>query len=729
MNEPVLPALPEDEDRYQILAMSSLATSGARVLKHDDTFAVFDRFGDIRRSAWLGAEGLYHAGARYLSMLRLRVEGERLLLLSSTVREDNLVLAVDLMNPDLTRGGQPLPAHGTLHVLRTKFLRNATCYEQIQISNYGASALDVRVELEIGADFADVFEVRGTHRARRGVLHPVEHKEDGSLLLPYTGLDRRNRCTRVRFSPPPDERERERACFHLHLEAKQIASLYVTVSCESDASAPRGWAGFEGAYSQACADIERTETQACRIESSNNEFNAWLERSVSDLRMLISDTPMGAYPYAGVPWFSTPFGRDAIITALQTLWVNPEWARGVLSFLASVQAADFDPEADAEPGKILHEMRDGEMAALREIPFGKYYGSVDSTPLFVMLAAEHFAATGDRAFAERIWPHVERALAWMDGPGDLDGDGFLEYGRMSSDGLVQQGWKDSHDSVFHADGSAAEGPIAICEVQGYAYAARAGAARLAAALGHDASARALQADADALRARFDAAFWCEELSTYALALDAKKRPCRVRASNAGHCLFTGIALPERAPKLGEQLLSPEMFSGWGIRTLAATERRYNPMSYHNGSVWPHDNALIAAGLSRYGLRRHALSVLSGLFDASLFLELNRLPELFCGFARRPGEGPTLYPVACAPQAWAAGAPFMLLSAALGLHVLGGESRVRFDHAVLPPFLDEVALTHLRVGTHSVDLNLRRYPDNVGINVTGRDGDVEVMAVK
>jgi glycogen debranching enzyme len=719
----------DEDDRYQILATASLTLSGARVLKHGDTFAVFDRYGDIRPSTLLGSEGLYHEGARYLSVLRMRIETERLLLLSSTVREDNVLLAVDLMNPDLGRNGETLAAHGTLHVLRSKFLHAATCYEHIQVSNYGATALDVVLELEIGADFVDVFEVRGTKRDHRGTLHPAEHHADGCMLLGYTGLDHKDRFTRLQFAPDPDEREPDGVRFHLHLESKQVKDLYVTAACETRQDAPRSRVAFESAYGEASESMRASDARECNITTSNEEFNAWVRRSSADLRMLISQTPSGPYPYAGVPWYSTPFGRDGILTALQALWINPDLARGVLSFLAHFQASSVDDEADAEPGKILHEMRSGEMARLREIPFGQYYGSVDSTPLFVMLAAAYYEATGDLQFAAQLWPHVERALAWLDGPGDADGDGFIEYGRHSSNGLVQQGWKDSQDSVFHADGTAAEGPIALCEVQGYAYAARSSAARLAAALGRASRASELTERAEAMRARFDAVFWCDDLSTYALALDGHKRPCRVRSSNAGHCLFSGITLPQRAPILADQLLAPEMFSGWGIRTLAAGERRYNPMSYHNGSVWPHDNALIAAGFARYGLRKHALRVLAGMFDASLLLELSRLPELFCGFPRRTGEGPTLYPVACSPQAWAAAAPFMLLQAVLGLHVSGAEARVRFDHPVLPVFLDDVELTQLRVGASSLDLHLRRYPDNVGINVTRRSGPVEVLAVK
>jgi glycogen debranching enzyme len=716
----------DDEDRYQIRAMSSLALSGARVLKHDDTFAVFDRFGDIRPGSALGADGLYHDGTRFLSTLRLRLQHERLLLLSSTVRENNVLLAVDLMNPDVSKAGQ-VP-HGTLHLFRSKFLWNATCYEHVQVSNYGPNSLDVWLEAEFAADFVDLFEVRGTTRERRGILHAPELVEEG-VIISYTGLDGERLSTRVEFAPAPETKSVDGASFRLHLESKQTKDIYLTIACENERCPSRPRIPFENAYTNACAGIKAYEQADSAVYTANEQFNAWTNRSIADLRMLITETKQGPYPYAGVPWFSTPFGRDGLITALQTLWVNPDIARGVLGFLASEQATQTDHEADAEPGKILHELRNGEMARLREIPFGRYYGSVDSTPLFVMLAAAYLEATHDISFLHELWPHVELALQWMDQHGDLDGDGFIEYGRKSPSGLLHQGWKDSHDSVFHADGTAAEGPIALCEVQGYAYAARRGAARIALALGQlDRSAR-LQRQADSLRLRFEECFWCDDLQTYALALDGHKRPCRVRSSNAGQCLFTRIADPAHAALLADQLLSPEMFSGWGIRTLAQSERRYNPMSYHNGSIWPHDNALIASGLAAYGFKDHAMRVMTGLFDASLFLDLNRLPELFCGFTRRPGEGPTLYPVACAPQAWAAAAPFCLLGSVLGLSVEGALDRVRFDYPALPPFLDEVRIRNLRAATGSVDLHFHRHPHSVGINVTGRRGRVEVVAVK
>jgi glycogen debranching enzyme len=550
------------------------------------------------------------------------------------------------------------------------------------------------------------------------------------VTLGYRGLDARSRRTRIDFAPAPALLSTERAHFPVHLETKQRRELYVTIGCELG-DEPRSilTTSFENAQALAARRLSLAVAQDCSITTSNEQFNEWLARSSADLHMMISDTPDGPYPHAGVPWFSTPFGRDGIITALEASWIEPELCAGVLRFLAARQASTFDDQADAEPGKILHEMRDGEMAALGEIPFGRYYGSVDATPLFVMLASEYFEATGDRALLADLWPNIERALEWIDRHGDLDGDGFVEYGRRSTLGLVHQGWKDSHDAIFHHDGTPAAGPIALAEVQGYVYAAKNGAARLAEALGRPERAAELSREALALGRRFDEAFWCEELDSYAIALDGSKRPCRVRTSNAGHCLLTGIAPVAHAKRLAAALMADDMFSGWGVRTVSASEQRYNPMSYHNGSVWPHDNALLALGLSRYGFKDHAARILQGMFDASSFVDLHRLPELFCGFPRRSGEGPTLYPVACSPQAWAAAAPFLMLRAVLGLSIEAAEARINFHYPVLPPFLEDVTLRGLRVGAATVDLHLHRHPDDVGINVLRRSGRVEVVTVK
>jgi glycogen debranching enzyme len=710
------------QDRFYILATSSMAEEQSRVLKNGETFVVFDRYGDIKP---VGFEGVYHEGTRYLSSLLLRLEEERPLLLSSKVKEDNAHIAVDLTNADVYGDGALILPRGILHILRTQVLLDGLYLERLSVRNYGLAPVDTHIMLHVAADYADIFEVRGMRRDVRGHCLP-SHRERDALVLAYRGLDDVVRRTTIAVQPAPAALGPGFARLDVRLAPDAEVSWEVAVACELGDSV-RPVVSVPAALEQVIRTLRRQCDQTCAVCTSNEPFNDWINRSLADLAMMTSETAEGPYPYAGVPWFSAPFGRDGIITALEVLWTNPMLARGVLQFLAATQAESTSVEQDAQPGKILHEMRRGEMAALGEIPFARYYGSQDATPLFVMLAAAYYARTADRAFIERLWPSIARALRWIDEYGDVDGDGFVEYERRSPTGLVHQGWKDSHDAVFHDDGRLAEPPIALCEVQGYVYAAWRGAAALMAMLGDAAAAARLEARAGALRRRFDAAFWCEGIGTYALALDGQKRPCRVRTSNAGQCLFTEIALPDRARRVAAGLLSESGFSGWGVRTVASDAARYNPMSYHNGSVWLHDNALIAHGLSRYSLQDDALVLLGALFDVSVFVPFHRQPELFCGFTRRPGESPTLYPVACAPQAWAAGAPFLLLQACLGLEIDAPRRQVRFQRAVLPTFLHEVRLTGLRVGGAELDLLLTRHDTHVVISVLRRRGDVEVLS--
>lgn len=708
-------------DQYYILASSVLSDEQKWILKDGDTFSICNRLGDIKPLGH-GEQGIYQHGTRFLSRSEFRMAGQKPLLLSSSITDDNLLLTVDLTNPDFYMADGTLVPRGTLHIFRTRFFWKEVCYEKIKIWNLGLEPVEGDIALFVDSDFRDIFEVRGTRRERRGERRKNEVQES-ALVLSYLGLDGVERSTRIEASPKPATLTEAEIGFRFSLARGGQATFLLSTSCIENGTAARPLV-FDHAYKESEQLRAETAGQYCQIESSNEQFDAWIQRSLSDLQMMVTQTPHGSYPYAGVPWFSTPFGRDGIITAFETLWVNPDLARGVLKFLAENQARDTDDARDSEPGKILHEARDGEMAALREIPFGLYYGSVDSTPLFVILAGAYYERTGDKAFLKSIWDNILLALEWIEKYGDEDGDGFVEYARHSPTGLVQQGWKDSDDSIFHADGPIAHGPIALCEVQGYVYAAKLKAAELAAALGFAEEAARWKRKAEELRVKFEAAFWCEDLSTYAIALDGDKKPCRIRSSNAGQCLFGGIASPERAERVVRNMMSHEFFSGWGIRTIASSEIRYNPMSYHNGSIWPHDNALITYGMGLYRHKDACLKVLSGIFEATTYFPLQRLPELFCGFSKRPSEGPTLYPVACSPQAWASAAPFLMLQACLGLEINGSEGKVIFHQPVLPPFLQELRIKNLRIGKDAIDVSLQRRFMDVELAVSRRAGNIE-----
>ena len=695
------------------------------VLKEGDTFVVLDRSGEIRTTGH-AKEGLFHAGTRHLSRLSLGFGGQRPLLLGAAVRGDNAAIVVNLTNPDLTDGGAIFVPRGTLHLSHTLVLVDGALHHRLRVRNHSLAAVEVPIDLEFDADFVDIFEVRGTRRARRGErMDPIFSESE--ITLRYAGLDGVVRRTRLALSAPAsrlaDHRVRFQCAVRPHGE-----QLYVfTFNCEGEAALPD--VSFPAAVESVTTRLKTRRSDFCDIQTSNQQFNAWLNRSLADLCLMTTATKYGEYPYAGVPWFSAPFGRDGLITAFETLWVNPSLTRGVLSFLAATQATVDDPDRDAQPGKILHEMRTGEMAALGEIPFDRYYGTHDATPLFVMLAAAYHDRTDDTAFIQSIWRSIEAALTWIEKHGDLDGDRFVEYARQSPTGLVQQGWKDSFDSMFHSNGELAAAPIAPCEIQAYVYGALRGASTLAAAVGKPQRASDLSAAATALFEQFDEMFWNDQIGTYVLALDGAKRPCVVRSSNAGHALFAGIAPRDRAAAVVRSLMSPESFSGWGIRTIATPEARYNPMAYHNGSVWPHDNAMVAAGFARYGFRNEPLAVLDAMFEASLSMNLYRMPELFCGFTREPGEGPIWYPVACAPQAWASASVFLLLQSVLGLEIKAGRRLVQFTRPKLPEFLREIWIRDLRIGQDTVDLALVRHDTDVGINVLRKTGGVEIVTIK
>src|SRR5262245_4025469 len=689
---------------FYVLASALAPRRPKTFLSHGNAFAVFDHAGDVPLASG-EAYGLFHRGTRYLDRWELRLVGEFPLLLSSAASDDGAELVTTVSNADERRDGEVVLERDTIAVQRTKTLFEGVLYERLDIRSYAARPLTLDVTMLFGADFADEFEVRGVERPRRGeTATPVV--EDRRVSLGYRGLDGVQRRAELTWSPVPQRLEAGSAHFRLSLAPRRGVVLRAAVRClGGDEDNP---VLTVGAAAEALRKRRRTWVREFpSITSSNEEFDAWMTRSLHDLAQLRVDGPPGAYVKAGIPWFATIFGRDGLVTALEALAFSPALAADVLRTLAALQGRHDDPERDEEPGKIIHELRSGEMAATGEVPFGRYYGSVDATPLFLLLLSEYLERTADRALVDELWPAAEAALAWIERHADRDDSGYLAYERRTAHGLVHQGWKDSHDAISHADGSLAEPPIALAEVQAYAYAALRGMARIARLTGRDAHEIRCEERAAHLREHFNREFWLEDEGVFALALDRDHRPCRVATSNAGHCLFGGIADRELAIRTIARLLEDDVWSGWGLRTLSERAVRFNPMSYHNGSVWPHDNALVAAGFARYGATGRAAQILSALFAPTGAIADRRLPDLFCGFSRAGQRQPVPYPVACKPQAWAAGSVLLLLQSALGLAIDAWERRLTMSRAVLPSWLDRLEIRGLRIGDARVELRVNR----------------------
>ena len=680
------------------------ARSGQRlyVLKEGDTFVVADAFGDVTGEG----DGLFHNDTRWLSTFRLLINGLHPALLSSAVSEDNAFFTANLTNRPLPPLGESSMPEGVIHIERRRFLWGGRMHERLCLTNYSDIAARLPLQLLFDADFRDMFEVRGQTRSQRGRLDSGEIDQQ-CVALRYEGLDRVEREVAVCFSHTPRHLTSRHAEFEVHLAGHEHWALYIEVGHGSSQPSCERW---RAAAARARWSLRARRRRGARLRASARLFQAWIDKSEADLALLTTDLPTGPYPYAGIPWFSTPFGRDAVITALQTLWIDPSLARGVLSFLAMHQAVEISAFRDAEPGKIMHETRKGEMAAVNELPFGRYYGGVDTTPLFLMLAAAYEQRTGDHVFVDGIWGQLVAAAGWIE-DNIARHDGLLSYARAQATGLANQGWKDSHDSIFHEDGSSPKGPIALIEVQGYAYAAMHGLERLARRRGDKQLALRWKTSAERVAQRVEDSFWLDDQGFYALALDGDGRPCRVRSSNAGHLLFTGLPRPERGRLVAQQLLSAVFDSGWGVRTLPVGAARFNPMSYHNGSVWPHDVAMCAAGIARYGEREGVLRLLDQLFEAASLFGM-RLPELFCGFERAAGEAPVAYPVACLPQAWAAGAVFLLLQECLGVQIDANNAAVVVDRPLLPTGIETMVVQRLALNQGRVDLSFRRVGDRI-----------------
>lgn len=694
----------------------------ALVIRERDLFLLTDTSGEVPRGNTSGY-GLYYSDTRYLSGYELSLSSGRLMVLLTTA-EMGFSSEHVLTNYRMTDiAGRRLP-HGTIEIHRTRVLEDVL-EETIQVTNYNSFAIEIELILQFAADFADVFVIRGYEPEKLGTLLPAAW-QNHTLRLAYKGADGHTRQTWVTFSPRPNatraDRDSGRATFRVFLEPRQHKIIRLVITMDARIEAPLTVPRF----SIVEREYSRWMRKATRVRTDNDFFDAVLARTLSDLRMLWHHERFeGGYPAAGTPWFDTLFGRDTAIVGLQTLWLKPDLARQCLGALARHQGTKFDPWRDEEPGKILHELRVGEMTQTGELPFSPYFGSIDSTPLFLLLAGEYFQWVADREMMAHLEQSLRGALHWLDAYGDMDGDGYVEYEKRSARGLVNQGWKDSSDSIVHADGSLVSPPIALVEVQGYVYAALQKLAPVFEALGDSEAAADLRRRAGELRRKFIHDFWTDQ-DFFALALDGDKRPAASVTSNAGHALWTGIATREQAGRVVARLMKEDMFSGWGIRTLSSTSPRYNPQGYHVGTVWPHDNSIVAMGFKRYGYENDLNRVASALFDAARASLYYRLPELFGGTARSAHHAPVPYPVACRPQAWAAGAFSLITQGILGLCPDAPNRRLYIVRPVLPQWLHAVALSGLRIGKGEVDLFYERRGEEAEVEVIDVRGEVDVQ---
>ncbi len=695
------------------------------IIKEGEYFLYTYENGDMSHGNRAGL-GLYYRDTRFLSTLETRIENAQPLFLSSSV-ERGYMANIHLSNPDIVTGEELTIPQDVINISRSRLIRDGII-ERVQVRNYHTAPVHVHLSLSLACDFADIFEVRGMRRPRRGRVHRprVQGRE---VLLSYTGTDRMRRSTRILFSRDPEEVRGGRAgvevvfSFLLDTYEEDHLDMHVIPLLEGEEKRPTD---FEEARDQLHRSYEEWMRPAAAIATDNNVFNLIVQRSMRDLRALHTRTDYGEILVGGVPWYSTPFGRDALIASYQTLMFKPELARDSLFFLAAFQGSEVDDWRDEEPGKILHEIRQGEMARMKEIPHTPYYGTVDATPLFLVLLSEYIKWTADLETFHRLEENAEAALRWIDEYGDHDGDGLVEYSRRSAMGLFNQYWKDSGDSVLLPGGRLPCMPVATVETQGYVYYAKRRMGELYLELGREERGRELIAEAEEVRRKVEELFWDEELGFYVLALDGEKQPVRVVSSNAGQLLFTGLPSQERAERVVDRLMESDMFSGWGIRTLSEKAHYYNPMSYHNGSIWPHDNAFILRGMKRYGMVDACIKLVEGLSRACMRMENLRLPELFCGFPRTHFDEPVPYPVACSPQAWASGSVFLVLQSLLGISPDATRGVVYINRPCLPPWLERVTLSGLRVGGSRLGLLFRREAGLTVFSVTEKEGDIRVI---
>ena len=696
----------------------------ALVVRERNITLVTLRNGDIPLEDNYGF-GLYFHDCRFLSGYVLTVNGAAPTeILSSD--EKGYASIVMRTNPRIRgKDGREIE-NTTISVRRDRFIAGLVS-ETIAVENFNEFPVTLECSLRFESDFDDIFTVRGITGPGDGTLLPPSYSGD-TLTLSYEGKDRHRRNTKITFSPAPSRVEGTTCYFDMRLKQHDVRKIALLIRAEDIPPGERPHPAdipLEKRLRMVKASYVETMECCSNVWTNNYIFSKVFLRSLSDLRMLYMLNQDYVYYSAGVPWYDALFGRDSIIASMQVIPYNPAISKSTLQLLARYQGTKRDDWRDEAPGKIMHELRLGEKANLGEIPDTPYYGSVDATPLFLIGIAEHIGWTGDMGLFHELGGHIDAALAWIDA--NSDKDGFLRYTERSSRGLYNQGWKDSFDAISHADGTLAKAPIALAEVQGYVYMAKKRIADLFEKRGMEDRAKKLRQDAANLFWSFNDKFWMPKRQFYAEAIDADGQ-CDVISSNPGQALWSGIVERQKAEKLVQRLFEPDMYTGWGIRTLASGEKRYNPLGYHNGTVWPHDNSIIAMGLGRYGYKEEQSALFSSMFEAAGFYISYRLPELFGGFHREEYDIPIRYPVACSPQAWSSGTIPYMLTASLGLEPNALEQKLTLVKPKLPEWLEKVKINSLHVGNAAAKLEFQRVGGSTLVNVVEKRGELEVNVV-
>ncbi|MHA7098557.1 amylo-alpha-1,6-glucosidase [Priestia aryabhattai] len=696
-----------------------------RVIKENDVFLLSEPNGNITKEHPYGL-GLYTKDTRFLNKLNLKINGENPVLLSSEASE-NYMATILLTNPHMEDEKGLILWRESVEIERKRFINKGVLYEALKFKNYFPKTITFSITVEVEADFMDMFIVRGFQTGKVG-RRTGQFVDGEQLIFTYDGADNLSRRTLISWNKQPSSvSDLGEIMFEFTLEHEQEEEVVLMIQPQIGEEKKDKILPMKKALNDLRNSYTKWENSSTKVKTDHQILQRLISQGLNDIRVLLTDVGYGQFPVAGLPWYGVPFGRDSLIAALQMLPFNPQVAKGTLKTMAAYQGKENNPWRDEQPGKIMHEVRYGELANTDQIPFTPYYGTVDATPLFLILLTEYVKWTGDLEFFKELQGNVDAAFTWIDKYGDKDGDLFVEYHQESSKGIANQGWKDSGDSIVHRNGDYAESPIALAEVQGYVYQAKMGIALLYEAVNKPKEATLLKEQATLLKKKFDEQFWIDDVSFYAIALDQNKEKVGTITSNPGHVLLSEMLNEEKVEHVASMLVSDKMYSGYGIRTMGEGESGYNPISYHDGSIWPHDNSLILLGLSKVGKQEEANKVMQGLIEAAKHFEYDRLPELFCGYSSRLGK-PVKYPVACSPHAWAAATPLTFIQSLLQLFPNSISKEIHLNPCLLDN-MNELNVQGINIGEGILSVTIKKEAGETFVSIDENTTGYEVVSSK